>query len=555
MPKDFLKKSLNLLLKQQSNILSAAIVIMATIILSQLLGIIRLRLLASIFGASNTLGVYFASAKMPEFLFQLIIAGALSSAFIPVFSDYLVKGREKEAHTIASTLLVLSLIIFSLFSVIVFIFAHSISAILAPGFSPSQLDLMTSLMRIIIFGEIIFIVGSFLSAILQSYNHFFIPGIASASYNLGIIIGIVFLHPFLGIFSAAYGVVLGALIFVLIQIPLVRKIGFNFKPTLSIEFIKNSAVLDVFKLIWPRTVSIAIFQLGTLVTLTLVSYLQDPGRNYVILDFAQTLAFAPVALIGQSIAQAAFPVLSKEKDRLADFTTTFLTSFTQLFYLILPVSVLILVLRIPLVRLVYGASEFDWAATVLTGRTLAFFSISLFAQALVYLVSRAFYALHDTKTPLIIGAATTFLMIFMGAVFIFVYHLGIESIALAFSIASILNFLIMFIALYFKVGGFPKKVFLISISKILLASFFTAFALYIPIKLLDQLVFDTTKTINLILLTGISSFAGLALYLFLTWFFNVKEATMFILLFKRIGDWRQILTKSDETIDGTRLNP
>ncbi len=555
MPKDFLKKSLNLLLRQQNNILSAAIVIMATIIFSQILGIIRLRLLASIFGASNTLGVYFASAKMPEFLFQLIIAGALSSAFIPVFSDYLAKGKEKEAHSVASTLLTLSLVIFTIFSILVFIFAHNISGIIAPGFSPSQVDLMTSLMRIIIFGEIIFIIGSFLSAILQSYNHFFIPGIASASYNLGIIIGIVFLHQFLGIFSAAYGVVLGALIFVLIQIPSVRKLGFSFKPTLSIDFIKNSAVLDVFKLIWPRTLSIAIFQLGTLITLTLVSYLQDPGRNYVILDFAQTLAFAPVALIGQSIAQAAFPVLSKEKDRLSDFKTTFLTSFTQLFYLILPISVLILVLRIPLVRLVYGAAEFDWAATVLTGRTLAFFSISLFAQALVYLVSRAFYALHDTKTPLVIGSITTFFMIIMGAIFIFVYHFGIESIALAFSIASILNLLIMFVSLYFKIGGFPKKEFLVSVSKILLASFFTAFALYIPIKLLDQLVFDTTKTINLILLTGISSFAGLFLYLFLTWFFNVKEATMFILLFKRIGDWRQILGKSEETIDGTRLNP
>lgn len=555
MPKDFFKKSLNLLLKRQNNILSAAIVIMATIIFSQILGLIRQRLLASIFGASNTLGVYFASAKMPEFLFQLIIAGALSSAFIPVFSDYLAKGREKEAHSVASTLLTLSLIIFSFFAALVFIFAHNISAIIAPGFNPGQLDLMTSLMRIIIFGEVIFIVGSFLSAMLQSYNHFFIPGIASASYNLGIIIGIVSLHEFFGIFSAAYGVVLGALIFVLIQIPLVRKLGFSFKPTMSLDFIKNSAVLDVFKLIWPRTLSIAIFQLGTLITLTLVSYLQNPGRNYVILDFAQTLAFAPVALIGQSIAQAAFPVLSKEKDRLIDFKTTFLTSFTQLFYLILPISILILVLRIPLVRLVYGASAFDWEATVLTGRTLAFFSISLFAQALVYLVSRAFYALHDTKTPLVIGSVTTFFMITMGALFIFVYHFGIESIAFAFSVASILNFLIMFIFLDIKTGGFPKKDFLISVSKILLASFFTAFALYIPIKLLDQLVFDTTKTINLILLTGISSFAGLCLYLFLTWVFNVKEATMFIVLFKKIGDWRQILKKSEETIDGTRLNP
>ena len=146
-------------------------------------------------------------------------------------------------------------------------------------------------------------------------------------------------------------------------------------------------------------------------------------------------------------------------------------------------------------------------------------------------------------------------MIIFASVFIFYYNLGVESIALAYSIGSIFNFVIMFIFLDIKIGGFPKRQFIVSTTKILLATFFTAFALYIPIKLLDQLVFDTTKTVNLILLTGISSFAGLSLYLFLTWLFNVKEATMFILLFKKIGDWRQILSGSSESIDGTRLNP
>lgn len=552
---DFFRKSLNLLLRRQSNILSAAVVIMATIIFSQALGLIRQRLLVSIFGASDTLGVYLASARLPDFLFQLIIAGALSSAFIPVFSDYLSKNKEKEAQKLASTLLLLSLIIFSFFAIILFIFAYNFSQLLAPGFSPSQLSLMTSLTRIIIFGEMIFIVGSFFSAVLQSYNHFFVPGIASALYNLGIIIGILILYPFFGIFSAGYGVILGALIFVLAQTPLIKKMGFSFKPTLSVDFIKYSGVLEVFKLIWPRTLSIAIFQIGTLITVTLVSFLQNPGRNYVIFDYAQTLAFAPVVLIGQAIAQAAFPVLSKEKDKLEEFKTTFVTSFNQVLYLILPISVMFLVLRIPLVRLVFGASQFDWQATVLTGRTLAYFSISIFAQALIYLVSRGFYALHDTKTPLVIGAITTFLMILLGAIFIFFYKLGIESIAFAFSIGSILNLIIMLIFLDLKVGGFSKKPFLFTIGKIFLATFFTAFALYIPIKLLDQLVFDTTKTINLIALTGISSFAGFSFYLFLTWLFDVKEATMFILLFKKIGDWRQILKKSEETIDGTRFNP
>ena len=555
MPTEFFKKGLGLLLKRQSNIISAAVVIMGTIIFSQALGLVRQRLLVSIFGASDTLGIYLASTRIPEFFFQLIIAGALTSAFIPVFSDYLAKDKEAEEKKIASTLLFLSLIVFSIVSCFLIIFAREISSIVAPGFSPSQIDLMTNLTRIIIFGEIIFIIGSFFSSILQSYNHFFIPGIASALYNLGIIIGIFFLYQLFGIYSAAYGVILGAIIFVLAQLPTVRSLGFSLKPNLSLESIRNSAVLDVFKLIWPRTLSIAIFQLGSLVTVTLVSFLQNPGRNYVIYDYAQTLAFAPVALFGQAIAQASFPVLSKEKDNPEHFKLTFMTSFNQLFYLILPISVLLLVLRIPIVRLIYGASQFDWQATVLTGRTLSFFAISLFAQALVYLVARGFYALHDTKTPLIIGTISTFLMIIFASVFIFYYNLGVESIALAYSIGSIFNFVIMFIFLDIKIGGFPKRQFIVSTTKILLATFFTAFALYIPIKLLDQLVFDTTKTVNLILLTGISSFAGLSLYLFLTWLFNVKEATMFILLFKKIGDWRQILSGSSESIDGTRLNP
>jgi len=555
MPTDFFKRSLNLLLKQQNNILSAAFIIMVTIIFSQILGLFRQRLLVSIFGASDTLGVYLASTRLPDFLFQLIIAGALSSAFIPVFSDYLAKGKEKEAHKVASTLLVLCLFIFVIFSIILFIFAREFSSLMAPGFSNSELNLMANLTRIVIFGEILFIIGSFLSAILQSYNHFFIPGIALALYNLGIILGILIFSSFAGIFSAAYGVVLGALLFVLMQVPLVRKMGFSFRPHLSKNFIKTSGVMDIFKLIWPRTLSILIFQLGTLITVTLVSFLENPGRNYVIFDYAQTLAFAPVALFGQAIAQAAFPILSKEKDRLSDFKVTFITSFNQMLYLVLPISVLFLVLRIPIVRLIFGAGQFDWAATVLTGRTLAYFSVSIFAQALVYLVARGFYALHDTKTPLIVGSMATVFMIFLGALFIFYYHLGIESIAIAYSIASILNFLVLFIFLDRKIGGFDKWPLIKTVTKIFISSGLITFALYIPIKLLDQLVFDTTKTINLILLTGISSFAGLSLYLFLTWLFDVKEASMFILLFKRVGDWKQILGKSDEIIDATRLNP
>lgn len=553
-PKKIFQKSLFLLLTRQTNILSAAFVIMVTVIFSQLLGLIRQRMLVAIFGASDTLGVYLASSKLPDFLFQLIIAGALSSAFIPVFSDYLVKGKDQEGHNMASSLLTLALITFFIISIPLFLFAPFFLQLfnIGSGFSAQQMDLMASLMRIILVGQILFIVGTFLTALLQSYNHFFVPGFAAALYNLGVITGIFFLSSVAGIFAPAFGVILGSLLFIFFQLPLVKKLGFHFRPVISFNI---PGVGQILHLMWPRTLSIAVFQIGSLVTVMLVSFLPSAGRSYVIFDYAQTLAFAPIVLFGQTIAQAAFPVLSRERENLEEFKSIFITSFNQMLYLVLPVSALFLVLRIPIVRLVFGAGQFDWQATVLTGQTLAFFSLSIFAQALIYLVSRGFYALQDTKTPLIIGTLTTISMIVMAILFIMSYGTGVEGIAVAYSLSTILNVVISMIVLNKKTGGFNKPMLLVPIIKILFATICTGFALYIPIKLLDQLVFDTTRTLNLIFLTGISSGAGLTLYLLLTWFLKVKEATTYIMMFKKIGNWREILGSRQEVIDSTRINP
>jgi len=548
MTNKFLSKSLDLLTRRQTNILSAAFVIMMTVILSQVLGLIRQRLLVGIFGASNMLGIYLYSTQLPNTIFQLTIAAALSSAFIPVFSDYLSKGKEKEAHKMASNLLAIGLVIFVIFSVILSLFAPQILQIfnLGSNFTPTQMTLMVNLMRIIIIGQLLFIVATFFTALLQSYNHFFIPGIAAALYNLGIIIGVLVFSPTVGIYSTAIGVILGGLIFIAAQIPLARQVGFHFTPDLS-NFL-SEGVKKVGKLMWPRTISVLVYQLGTIAVGALISFLDNPGRMNVIFDFAQTLAFAPVALFGQTIAQAAFPVLSREKDRISEFKTTFINSFNQMLYLVLPVSVLFLVLRIPLVRLVFGASKFDWPATVATGQTLALFTVSIFTQALITLILRAFYALHDTKVPLIIGGLSTGVLIVLSYIFITIFHWGVQSLGLSFSIASLFQLIILFLILEQRVGGFGKSTLLPSWTKILVSSCLTAFALYIPIKLLDQLVFDTTRTINLIVLTGISSLLGLSLYLFLTWFFDVKEAQAYILMFKKAGNWKEILKKSQELL-------
>lgn len=550
----FITKSIDLLTRRQSNILSAAFVIMGTVILSQILGLFKKRLLVSIFGATVTTGVYDVAYKLPDLLFQLVVASALSSAFIPVFSELLAKGKDEEANKMASNLLTLGIVIFSIFSLILALFAPFFLKLLNPGggFSPSDMVLMANLLRIIVIGQLLIVIGTFFTALLQSHNHFFIPGFALALYNLGIIVGLVTLSSSIGIYSGAVGTVIGALFFISFQLPLVRKVGFRYKPDFSLN---NEFVRTVSALMWPRTVSNAVFQMGTILIVSLVSFLPSTGRNYIIFDLAQTIAWAPVALIGQAIAQAAFPVLARERANLESFKLTFINSFNQMLYLILPISVLLFVLRIPVVRLVFGAPKLDWPATVLTGRTLAFFALSIAAQALIALVYRAFYALHDTKTPLIGGVLATILMLVLGYIFIVPMGLDISSIAVAYSIAGITQLLFLLFLLNKATGGFHLPSLLLSWGKIIASSFFTAFALYIPIKLLDQLVFDTTYTFNLLLLTGISSIAGLSLYLFFTWFFDVKEAKMYILSMRKMGNWREILVKMEEIIgrdkDGT----
>lgn len=567
---DIVRKSLNLLLKRQTNILSAALVIMATTVLSLLLGVLKKRLLVSFFGASNIVGVFDAATKFPDTIFQLVIAAALSTAFIPVFSDYLAKNKTEEGHKLASNLLTVGIIVFSIFSIILVIFAPFFLQVLNPGagFSADEMNLMANLLRIIVIGQLLFIIGAFFSALLQSYSHFFIAGFAVAMYNLGIILGLLLLSGIVGIYAGAYGIIIGAIFYIVFQVPFIKKVGFSFQPNFSFT---SPGVKKVAKLMWPRTLSQAIMQIGSIVTISLVSFLPDTGRNYFLLDLAQTLAFAPVGLIGGAIGQAALPILSREREDIPQFRATFIQSFNHMLYLVLPLAVLILVLRIPIVRLVYGADAFDWDATVLTGRILASLSLFIVCSALIQLVNRAFYALQNTFIPLVIGGASTVLMLLLSGLFIltyqsglkqivypysffnilhgrFIFSFGVEGIAFANSLGMLITLVILMVALRRKIGSFHMDDFYLPIAKIFLASLLTAIALYIPLKLLDQLVFDTSRTIGLMMLTGISGIVGLILYLFLTWFLSVKEASTYIDMLRKLGNWREILGKSGEVI-------
>lgn len=549
MVNNLVRKGLSVVAVRQSSIFSAAFLIIITTALSQVLGILKYRLFASYFGATSDLGVFFASFRIPDLLFQIIIVGALSSAFIPVFSEQLIKKSKEDAFNFVSALITLGLIVFAVITLFVLIFAEFLAHLIAPEFNPEQIKLLANLMRIIQLSQFLFLFGTVYTAMLQSFNYFLIPGIANALYNIGIIAGVYLFAPAFGIYGAAIGVVIGATLFFAAQLPSIIINGYFFKLRISLD----NGVAKVLKLMVPRSLTIGIGQIAITANVIFAGIIS--ARSIVIFDLALTLMAAPIFLFGQSIAQASFPALSKIKDDTKEFIDVFKTSFNQILYLTLPISALFIVLRIPLVRLFYGSGRFDWEATLTTGYTLALLSLSISAQAASLLVARAFYALHETKTPFVITALSVVVNILISVYLVIFLRLPIYYLALSFSIGNILGFVLMVVALDRKIS-LPKMDMFISASKIVISAFVTGIALYIPIKLLDQLVFDTTRTINLFILTSIASGIGFGAYLFFTWLLDIEEFNMIISTARKFTFKNKIITQIRELInDGSKLNP
>jgi len=541
------KNLFSLLYSRQTSILSGAAIIAVTLMLSKVLGLIRDRLLAHVF-SPDKIDIFWAAFRLPDLLFQIVILGALSVAFIPVFTERFENNGKDDAFEMARSVLSVFLAIFIFVTVLIFILAEPIiSTFIAPGFTVDKQTQVVSLTRVILFGQVILVLGSFFIGILQSFQRFIVPSLSPVFYNLGIIIGIVFFSKYFGIMGAALGVVLGAFLHALVQIPLIWSLGFRFK--LPTKFF-HPGVREIIKLMSVRTIGLAAEQINETVGLALASLASIGSVTY--LTFAQHLQVVPIGLFGATLAQAALPILSYEKARgkIEEFKETLLTTLHQILFLTLPATAILIVLRIPVVRLVFGASQFDWKATVLTGATLAFLAIGLAAQAISLLLVRGFYALKDTKTPVMVSLIVVVLNIVLSTFFISILKFDVWSVGLANSISALVSGALLFLTLHFKVGKFNLKVVLTPFLKMLMATIIMGVALYIPIKLLDQVIFDTTKTINLLVLTSISSVFALSIYVLLVWYLKVRQLNTYVELFKRMGNFRTKL-KSKEILPET----
>jgi len=310
-------------------------------------------------------------------------------------------------------------------------------------------------------------------------------------------------------------------------------------------------VKEIFRLMIPRTIGLAVYQIQATMAVFLATSL--PSGSLTIFHLSSQLMNLPVRLFGTSIGQAALPTISSQKAQGDSglFKRTILESLSQILYLAFPAMMLILILRIPLVRIAYGSRSFPWAATLLTGKVVALMSLAIFSQSASELLVRGFYALHDTKTPLFIGFLSVLINVFLSIFLAFNLAWGINGLAAAISLASFLEAVSLLFLLDREIKSLIEQKTLLSWLKIVLATLMAGFFSWATMRLLDQFVFNTTKTIYLVILTLLVGFLGFLVYFFLTKIFGLEEAQKMQTVMQKFGRLRKDFQPPPEIIDGT----
>jgi len=388
----------------ERQIARSASTVMAGFVLSSLFGLANRVLYTRAFGSGHELDAFLAANRLPDILFNLMAGGALASAFLPTFAGLIAQGDRTRAWRMASgvgTLLVLAL---SLVAGLLALAAPWVVAnILAPGFQdPDQIELTVHLLRIQLAAPVIFGVSGLLMAILNAQRHFLLPALAPTLHWLGWILGSLFLVPRLGISGLAWGVLLGAALHLSIQLPALRRARPRYAATLGL---KDPSVRQVGRLMAPRLFGVAIVQLNFLVNLILASGMPEGSLTGITLGFA--IMLMPQVVIAQAVAIAALPTFSNQvaKGEWAGLRQSLASTLRGVIFLSLPASLGLILLRGPLVAVLFQRGEFDANSTELVAWALLWYATGLVGHALVEIVSRAFYALMDTRTPVTVGAA------------------------------------------------------------------------------------------------------------------------------------------------------
>ncbi|MFH1413009.1 MAG: murein biosynthesis integral membrane protein MurJ, partial [bacterium] len=465
---------------------------------------------------------------------------ALSAGFIPIFTnlikDHKNSKNNKSAWQLVNNIFNIVLVTVACLSVLGIIFAPYLMKWITPGFSGEKLEQVIVLTRIMFLSPILLGISSVIGGALQSFKRFFVYSLSPIFYNIGIIIGAIYFVSIWGVYGLAWGVILGSLLHILIQIPTIFKLGFKYNLRFGWH---NTAVKKIFKMMTARTLTLAINQINLLVITIIASTLVSGSLS--VFNLANNLQSFPIGIFGISFAIAVFPTLSSYAFNKKKLVYYFSKTIRQILFFIVPSTVILLALRAQIVRVILGTGQFDWQDTVMTIDALAFFTLSLFAQATIPLLVRMFYARHDSKMPFYLGLVSVGTNIILSLWLS--KSMGVAGLALAFSISSMLQFILLLVALHFEIGNLDEKKIIISVIKFSFAAIIAAIAIQ-AMKLLIWPYADMTKFWG-VLLQGMSAgIFGTVIYLGVCSLLRSEELICFWQSFKH-----RFMSKSIKTGD------
>ncbi len=428
-------------------IAGAATLVMLLFILSRGTGLLREIIIGARFGTGAELDAYLAAFRIPDLLFQLVAGGALGSAFIPAFAAAWTEGSRREAWLLFSRILNLLTLFLVLLCGLAMLFAEPLTArVIAPGFSAEQQRLTASLMRWMLASTVVFGASGLIMGALNAVQHFLLPAVAPALYNCAIIAGAWLLAPHVGIHGLVIGVAVGALLHLLVQLPALLRQGVHYRFSFHWQ---DAQVREVARLMAPRVLGLLFVQLNFLVNTVLASGLPDGSLSA--LNYAWLLMLLPQGIFAQAVATVAFPTFSAQvaAGSRAQLLQTLSGLLRLILFLSIPAAFLLFILDEPLIQLLFQRGRFDAGSTQAVAYALRFYALGLVAHAVVEIVVRVFYALHDTATPVVVGVATMALNIALSLALI--GGLSYGGLALANSVATGLEMLLLLLLLGRKV--------------------------------------------------------------------------------------------------------
>ena len=431
-----------------SNMARNAIIVSAAFVLSRILGLVREMILANLFGTSPSLDAYVSAFKIPDLLFMVVMSGAFGAAFIPVFAGYVDRGDHEKASRLASSILTWTGIGILVLSGLAFILARPLTDfVVAPGFDSETRDLTVHLMRILLLSPVFLGFGIAAKGILEAQNQFTWPALSPVVYNAAIIVGAMFFAPDYGVQAVAWAVIIGAALHFGIQVPALIKTGFTLRPTLDRTV---EGLSEVLRLLGPRVVGLAAFQLNFIAVNAFASTIDDGSVSA--LNYAWQLLMLPHGVLALSISTVAFPSLAASYSRgdQEGFARLLDRTMRPLIFLSIPASVGLLLVGEPIIKVIFESGSFDAASTDLVSQALLWFAIGLVGYGVTEIITRVFYAMRDTRTPVITGILTIILNLILCSLFI--DSLGLRGLTLSLSITTAAEAIIMLLFLKYRSG-------------------------------------------------------------------------------------------------------